>query len=70
MPEMVYVDSVSITAVGHDSDSLELHVQFVSGEVYVYENVPSNIFEEFVNAPSKGSYFNREVRPAYSWRKL
>lgn len=70
MPDMVYVDSVSIAAVGYDGDSQELHVQFVSGETYAYQNVPPTIFDAFIAAPSKGSYFNREVKPAYQHRKL
>lgn len=70
MPEMVYVDSVSIEAVGYDGDSQELYVRFVSGETYVYSNVTSMTFDAFVTAPSKGSYFNREVKPAHQFRKL
>ena len=69
MPEMVYVDSVSIEAVGYDGDSQELHVKFVSGETYVYSDVPSNVFDAFVSAPSKGSFFNREIKPAYRFTK-
>jgi len=67
---MVYVDSVSIEAIGYDVDSQELHVRFVSGETYMYSGVPSNVFDAFVSAPSKGSYFNREIKPAYQFTKL
>jgi hypothetical protein len=69
MPEMVFVDSVSIEAVGYDNDSQELHVKFVSGETYVYFDVPSPVFDAFVSAASKGSFFNREIKPAYRFAK-
>jgi hypothetical protein len=70
MPEMVYVDSVSIEAIGYDADSQELFVRFVSGETYRYDGVPSTVAEAFLAAPSKGSYFNREIKPAYQYAKV
>ena len=60
MPEMTYVDSSNIEQIGYDSDKTELHVIFKDGSLYVYNNVPLQIYEELLGAPSKGSYLNRE----------
>lgn len=65
MPDMVPVDSTSIDAIGYDVTSQELYVRFVSGETYRYAEVPSDIVEAFMSAPSKGGYFNREIKPAF-----
>lgn len=68
MPEMIYVDSSNIEAIGYDGTG-ELHVQFLSGGYYIYHDVPRETFDELLYAPSKGSYFNREVRNVYRFTK-
>jgi hypothetical protein len=69
MPEMIYVDSSNIEAIGYDEDSQELHVQFLSGGYYVYYEVPRQIFDDLLMAPSKGSFLNREVKNIYRYAK-
>ena len=69
MPEMIFVDSSNIEAIGYDDNSQELHVQFLSGSCYVYYNVPREIFNNLMDAPSKGSYFNREIKGVYQYAK-
>lgn len=69
MLEMIFVDSSNIEAVGYDDDSQELHVQFLGGGCYVYHQVPRQIFDEFINAPSKGSFLNREIKNVYQFTK-
>ncbi len=69
MPEMIYVDSSNVEAIGYDADAQELHVQFISGGTYVYFGVPSAIFDAFMLAPSKGSFLNREIKNAFPFRK-
>jgi len=69
MVDMNYVDSSNIEAIGYDSDAQELHVQFLSGITYVYYNVPENVYEEIMDASSKGSYFNRVIKGVYEYAK-
>jgi len=69
MPEMVYVDSSNIEAIGYDDKTQELHVQFLSGGYYIYHGVPRHIFDSFLEAPSKGSFLNREVKGVYHFTK-
>lgn len=71
MPEMNYVDSSNIEAVGHDPHTLELHVRFVkSGETYVYYGVEEWVFQELMRADSKGIYLNANIKPHYQCAKL
>lgn len=71
MTEMHYVDSSNVEAIGYDSDSQELHVQFLkSGDTYVYYNVDEYVFQEFLQADSKGSYLNTNIKPRYRYTKL
>jgi hypothetical protein len=68
-PDMHAVDSSNIREVGYDAGGEELWVEFVSGATYVYAQVPQLVFDEFVDADSKGSYLNREIRNAYECRQ-
>jgi len=70
MPEMNYVDSSNIEAIGYDDQTEELHVRFLSGGTYVYHQVPASVFNGLMNAASKGSYLNREIKDVYQFSKL
>ena len=70
MPEMTFVDSSNIEAIGYDDEAQELHVRFLSGETYVYHGVPRERFDAMMDAPSKGSFLNREVKGAFEYNKL
>ena len=69
-PEMEWVDSSSIDQIGYDEDNRELWIRFKSGETYAYSDVPATTHEEIMRADSKGSYFNREVKPNYAYRAV
>ena len=69
MPEMIYVDSSNVEAIGYDGDAQELHVQFVSGGSYIYYEVPRDVFYAFMSAASKGSFLNREIKSVYRFTK-
>lgn len=70
MPEMQFVDSSNIEAIGHDSECLELHVRFVSGETYVYYNVEEWVFQELMQADSKGVYLNTHIKGQFEFGRL
>ena len=69
MPDMTYVDSSNVEAIGYDDNSMELHVQFLSGSCYIYFDVPHDVFDAMLNAPSKGSFLNREIKGVYRFEK-
>ena len=54
----------------YDSAERELQVTFVTGRRYVYEAVPSDVFDAFRAAFSKGTFFNREIRDCYAYREI
>jgi hypothetical protein len=69
MPEMHYVDSSNVEAVGYESEAQELHVQFLSGAYYIYHGVPREIYDDLLAAPSIGSFLNRVVKGVYQFTK-
>lgn len=71
MPEMHYVDSSNIEAIGYDTATQELHVRFLkSGETYVYYSVEEWVFNEIMQADSKGIYLNDNIKGRYEYGKI
>ena len=71
MPEMHYVDSSNVSAIGYDRTSRELHVAFIRGGTYVCYDVDELVFQKFMNAESKGRYFRANIKGRYNdGRKL
>ena len=67
---MTPVTSSFVEAVGYDPEARELHVRLAGGRGYRYLGVPASVFEEFLAAPSKGTFFNGRVKHNYDWEPL
>ena len=57
------VISRAIRSVGYHAGTLE--IEFVDGDVYRYFLVPRHVFLEFMQAESKGAFFNERIRDRY-----
>ena len=68
--QRIPVTSSDLSSVGYDSGSQTLEIQFNSGGIYQYFNVPSNVYEGLMSAPSHGKYFHTYIKNSYSWQKL
>ncbi len=51
-------------------DRQELTVTFVSGRVYVYEDVPPEVAAAFRDVRSKGTFFNLHIRDRFAYREI
>lgn len=60
---MIRVNSSAIRAVGYDGYTMA--VEFHSGRTYDHPGVPYSVFAGLLNASSKGTYYNRNVRGRY-----
>ena len=70
---MLYVDlfeSEAIAKFAYDLMAMNLVIFFKNGGVYEYRNVPRDAFDAFRAAPSKGQYFQANVRERYAGRLL
>lgn len=63
------VSSSNIASVGYDPISETLEIQFNSGSVYRYFNVPSFEHERLMSADSHGSYFNANIKGSYPFER-
>jgi hypothetical protein len=64
------LESTTMRSVGYDRTEQVLEVEFQSGAVYQYLNVPPAISKELLDAESKGQYFNSEIRDSYEFVRV
>lgn len=64
------VESAAIQEIDYDSDRAKLLVRFQSGEQYVYVGVPGEVHRSFLEADSKGGFFQAEIRDNYPYNRL
>lgn len=62
------VQSSSIKSVGHANNTME--IQFASGDVYRYKNVPAAVATALLEAESAGKAFQTLVRGKYAHHKV
>lgn len=68
--KMISVESSNLDRVGYDDSTNDLYVQFKSSGLYVYRNVPKEVYDELLNAESKGKYHNKNIKWKYEYKRL
>ncbi len=64
------VSSSNLRSIGYDMSIQTLEIEFNSGGIYQYPQVPENIYNELMNAPSHGKYFNYFIKNKYPTRRV
>jgi hypothetical protein len=64
---MPAVSSSAILRIGYDEPSHELRITFVTGNAYAYFDVPRIVYERFLQASSKGTFFNENIKDRYAF---
>ena len=62
------VESSNIASVGYAYGILE--IEFNSGAIYQYENVPIRVYDVMMKADSVGKYFNAHIKSKYNYRRV
>jgi hypothetical protein len=62
---LIPVQSSAISAIGYDSTTGQMYVQFKHGKVYAFCGVPQHVYEAFLSAGSKGHYYDTYIRDRY-----
>lgn len=60
--ELQHVESSNIEAIGYDTDTNELYVEFKNGSTYKYMGVPFETYQELMDAESHGTYLNANIK--------
>lgn len=64
------VASTNVSSIGYDEPSQTLEVEFQNGSVYQYYNVGLAIFEQLMQAGSKGQFLNQNIKNAYPYSRV
>jgi lysyl-tRNA synthetase class 2 len=65
----VAVQSTTLAAVAYDADRRLLRLRFRDRKIYQYSDVPGDVHEALLRAPSKGLYFNRFIRGRFAFHR-
>ena len=61
-----YVESSMITSFGFDPSISTLEIEFKSGVVWQYFDVPESIYYEMKSASSCGKFFHASIKGQYA----
>jgi hypothetical protein len=67
MPNMHLVDSTLLHSIGYEDG--KLYVNFLKGGLYSYDDVPREVFDDFMAAPSAGKFFLTKIKNQYPTTK-
>ena len=59
--------STVIKSFDYDSEKKVLRIEFGSGSVYHYHDVPESIYKEMKDTPSVGQFFNAKIRDQFGF---
>jgi len=62
--------SSRIASWGYDSEHRTMEIEFVSGGVYQYSDVPLAIWMDAQQAPSAGKWFDSQIKGVYPYQRL
>ena len=64
------ISSTNLISLGYDADAETLEVEFSSGAIYQYYNVGAALYEQLMQAPSKGQFLNVYIKNAYPFSRV
>lgn len=62
--------STNIASIGYDQPTETLEVEFLNSTIYQYFNVPMNMYEQLMQAGSKGKFLNTYIKNAYPYSRV
>jgi len=68
--ERLAVKSSNISSIGYDATTKTLEVEFYSGGIYQYTDVPETVHFKFVKAESVGKFFHIHIKKVYKFKKV
>lgn len=64
------VDSSMFASIGYDPDQQILELEFNSGKVYQYFDVPLETYQEMMASSSKGGFFRAEINDFFEYSEI
>jgi hypothetical protein len=68
--ERTPIESSTVAGAAYDATDRILEIEFTSGAVYHYLDVPVGVLDDLLTAESPGRYLNHHIRDAYAFIRL
>jgi KTSC domain-containing protein len=62
-------ESSTIVRIGYDDEAMVMTVEFKSGGIYNYFDVPQHVFDGIRTAPSKGQFLAQQVKGNFRYAR-
>ena len=59
------LSSTALESASYDTESQNLTIVFDGGGEYVYEDVPQDVYEGLIRAPSPGKFFHAMIKDVF-----
>jgi len=64
------VNSSNVISIGYDPETATMEVEFTSGSVYQYFDVPQAVYDQLIGSGSVGSALNDMVKGHYRYARV
>lgn len=64
------VISSCISSIGYSDKERVLEVEFYTGTIYHYYNVPPHEYRSIMNSPSKGGFLKQYIEKRYKYKRV
>lgn len=62
---MIPIASSAFLGVDYNPETMSFTVYFRNGKSYTHPGVPKSVYIQFLNAPSKGKFYNQYIKGIY-----
>ena len=62
--------SAHILSSGHDPDGRVMQITFHNGDTHEFRGVPPEIYQAFLNSPSKGTFYHKVIAARFRGEKI
>ena len=62
--------SSTLASARYNDEGKALEIEFRSGAIYLYKNVPSAFFTALVEGERPGRFYSFHIRDAFEWEQL
>jgi hypothetical protein len=66
---VITVESTTLSTIAYDDARNRLQLEFCSGAIYPYFDVPAAVHADLLRATSKGTYFHRMIRGRFAYTR-
>jgi len=66
----VPLQSRAVVSAGYDAEKCALEIEFSSGRVYRFSNVPAAVYDWLLRVPNKGVYVTRSITSQYAYEDV